>query len=246
MRIFAVYNIKGGVGKTTSAVNLAWLSARDGHNTLVWDLDPQGAATYCFRIKPKVKGGRKGLVRGRSDVAELVKGTDYDRLDLLPADFSYRYMDIELNATGKPDRRFRKLLAPLADEYDHVFLDCPPGLTLAAESVFGAADVLLVPMLPATLSLRTAEQIESFLRKEKVKRLQRLYFYAMVDRRKKLHRELLDQRTDAFLQTTIPYASIAEQMPVFREPLLAYAPRSLPSLAYETLWREIIDRIAAP
>ena len=141
MKIFALFNIKGGVGKTTSAVNLAWLSARDGANTLVWDLDPQGAATYCFRIKPKVKGGRKGLVRGKTELDDLIKGTDYDNLDLLPADFSYRYMDIELSDTKKPERRFRKLLEPLADEYDHIFLDCPPGLTLSAESVFGAADV---------------------------------------------------------------------------------------------------------
>lgn len=242
MKIYALYNIKGGVGKTTSAVNLAWLSARDGANTLVWDLDPQGAASYCFRIKPKVKGGRKGLLRGRSAVEDVIKGTDYDNLDLLPADLSYRYMDIELAEGKKPQRRFRKLLTPLADEYDTVFLDCPPGLTLAAESVFDAADVLLVPMLPATLSLRTTEQIESFLKREKVKRLRRFYFYTMVDRRKKLHRELLEQRRDGFLQATVPYASTAEQMALYREPIFAYAAHSPPARAYEALWREIVER----
>lgn len=243
MKIFALYNIKGGVGKTTSAVNLAWLSARDGANTLVWDLDPQGAATYCFRVKPKVKGGRKGLVKGKTDLDDLIKGTDYDNLDLLPADFSYRYMDIELSDTKKPERRFSKLLEPLAEEYDHIFLDCPPGLTLSAESVFGAADVLLVPMIPATLSVRTTDQIEAFLKSEKVKHLQRLYFYNMVDRRKNLHRRLLDERTAAFLDTTIPYASAAEQMAVHREPVFAYAPRSLPAQAYDALWREIVARV---
>lgn len=243
MKIFALYNIKGGVGKTTSAVNLAWLSARDGANTLVWDLDPQGAATYCFRVKPKIKGGRKGLVRGKSDLDDLIKGTDYDNLDLLPADFSYRNMDIELSDTKKPERRFQKLLEPLADEYDHIFLDCPPGLTLSAESVFGAADVLLMPMIPATLSMRTTDQIEQFLKQEKVKHLQRLYFYTMVDRRKKLHRELLDRRSKAFLETIIPYASAAEQMAVYREPVFVYAPRSLPALAYEALWREVRERV---
>ncbi|MEZ4517983.1 MAG: ParA family protein [Chloroflexota bacterium] len=242
MKIYALYNIKGGVGKTTSAVNLAWLSARDGANTLIWDLDPQGAASYCFRIKPKVKGGRKGLVRGRTQVDDAIKGTDYEGLDLLPADFSYRNMDIELSNTKKPENRFRKLLQPLADEYDAIFLDCPPGLTLSTESVFGAADVLLVPMIPATLSTRTSEQIEYFIDREKIKKLQRLYFYNMVDRRKKLHRSLLEERTQDFLQTTIPYSSAAEQMPVYREPVFAYAPRTAPALAYEALWQEVKER----
>jgi cellulose biosynthesis protein BcsQ len=242
MKIFALYNIKGGVGKTTTAVNLSWLSANEGFNTLVWDLDPQGAASFCFRIKPKVKGGRKKLVQGKSDIEDLIKGTDYDNLDLLPADFSYRNMDIELSDTKRPEQRFRKLLAPLAEEYDHIFLDCPPGLTLSAESVFGAADVLLVPMIPATLSMRTTEQIERFLKEEKVKGLQRLYFYNMVDRRKKLHRDLLEQRTEAFLQAAVPYASAAEQMPVYREPVFAYAPRSFPALATAALWQEILER----
>ena len=84
--------------------------------------------------------------------------------------------------------------------------------------------------------------MRTFLKQEKVKHLQRLYFYNMVDRRKKLHRELLEQRTKAFLDTTIPYASAAEQMPVYREPVFAYAPRSFPALAYEALWREVQER----
>src|SRR5947199_2640277 len=85
--VLATYNVKGGVGKTSAAVNLAYLAARDGAATLLWDLDPQGASTYLFRVKPKVKGGTRRLVKGRSDTAARIKGTDYERLDLLPADF---------------------------------------------------------------------------------------------------------------------------------------------------------------
>lgn len=243
MKIFALYNMKGGVGKTTSAVNLAWLSANDGARTLLWDLDPQGAATWCFRVRPRVKGGPKALLRGKSDIDDLIKGTDTANLDLLPADFAYRNIDIDLSDAKKPERRFRKLLAPLTAEYDRIFLDCPPGLTLATESVFGAADVLLVPMIPATLSLRTAEQIDAFLQREKVRHLQRLIFYTMVDRRKKLHRELLEQRPPGTLDTTIPYASAAEQMAARREPIFAYAPRSQPAVAYVNLWQEIRERM---
>ena len=112
MRIIGVYNIKGGVGKTATAVNLAYLSARDGFRTLVWDLDPQGAASFYFRIKPRVKGGGKKMVRGGKELDELIKGSDFDNLDLLPADFSYRNMDLVLNEAKKPAKQLLKLLPP--------------------------------------------------------------------------------------------------------------------------------------
>src|SRR5688572_25271461 len=115
MKVVATYNIKGGVGKTSAAVNVAALAAADGVRTLLWDLDPQGSATYLFRIKPKVKGGAGKLVRGTSDVATLVKGSDLENLDLLPADFSYRNMDLVLDGTRRPTSRLLKVLAPLAD-----------------------------------------------------------------------------------------------------------------------------------
>ena len=162
-RVLATYNIKGGVGKTSAAVNLAYLAARDGARTLVWDLDPQGASTYLFRIKPRVKGGGRKLVRGKSDVDALIKGTDHERLDLLPADFSYRHMDLALDATKHPTQRLAAVLAPLADEYDYVFLDCPPSISLVSESVFEAADALLVPLIPATLSSRTFGQLRKLV-----------------------------------------------------------------------------------
>src|SRR3954454_20652644 len=101
MKVMATYNIKGGVGKTSAAVNLAALAAADGFRTLLWDLDPQAAATFLFRIKPKVRGGAAKLVRGQSEVGDLLKGTDIEGLDLLPADFSYRHMDLELDGTKR-------------------------------------------------------------------------------------------------------------------------------------------------
>ncbi len=93
MNTLATYNIKGGVGKTAAAVNLAYLAARDGHRTLLWDLDPQGAASYLLRVRPRVKGGGKALIRGKTSLEEAVKPTEFDRLDLVPADFTYRNLD---------------------------------------------------------------------------------------------------------------------------------------------------------
>ncbi|MDQ1541297.1 MAG: chromosome partitioning protein, partial [Actinomycetota bacterium] len=117
MKVIACYAIKGGVGKTSTAVNLAYLAAAEGHRTLLWDLDPQGAATFLFRVKPKVRGGADALVRRRRPLADAVKATDFDGLDLLPADFSYRNMDLSLDATKNPTQRIAALLKPLASDY---------------------------------------------------------------------------------------------------------------------------------
>ena len=118
-------------------MNLAWLAADEGARVLLWDLDPQGAATYLLRIQPKVKGGARKLVHGKSDPAALLKGTDHERLDLLPGDFSYRNMDLTLDETRRPTKGLGRVLAPLAASYDYVFLDCPPAISLASESSSG-------------------------------------------------------------------------------------------------------------
>ena len=244
MRIFALYNIKGGVGKTAAAVNLAYHSARDGRPTLLWDLDPQGAASYCLRVDPKVRGGRKALLRGKHPLAELVRPTAYANLSVLPADFSYRHMDLDLNDSKRPERRFRKLLEPLEKDYDTIFLDCPPGITLSSESMFGAADTLIVPVIPSTLSLRTLALIDEFLAREELTRLRTLAFYSMVDRRKAQHRQLVDSRhAGRFLFTTIPYASDVERMAERRAPLAEFAPRSVAAAAYAALWGEVKEAV---
>ena len=152
-----------GVGKTSAAVNLAYLAARDGAPTLLWDLDPQGALDVPVPDQAEGAGGGRKLVRLKSDVAELIKGTDHERLDLLPADFSYRHMDLALDAFKRPTRRLARVLDAARGEYDYVFLDCPPSISLVSESVFEAADALLVPIIPATLSSRTFEQLEELL-----------------------------------------------------------------------------------
>jgi chromosome partitioning protein len=245
-RVLATYNIKGGVGKTSAAVNLAYLAARDGARTLLWDLDPQGASTFLFRVKPRVKGGGGKLVRGKSDVEELIKGTDHERLDLLPADFSYRHMDLALDATKNPTRRLARVLAPLADDFDYVFLDCPPSISLVSESVFEAADALLVPLVPATLSSRTFEQLRTVVDADGAGGPQVLAFFSMVDGRKRLHREVMERLIEehpGVLETRIPAAADVERMGVHRTVIADFAPRSRAAHAYEELWREVRGRV---
>ncbi|MEM7052572.1 MAG: ParA family protein [Acidobacteriota bacterium] len=242
MKIFACYSIKGGVGKTAAAVNLAWQSANGGARTLIWDLDPQAASTFYFRIAAKVKGGGKKLVRGKTEIDPLIRGTDFLGLDLLPGDFSYRKMDAALESTSKPARQLARLLEPLADEYDHLILDCAPSISRTSESIFVAADALLVPTIPTPLSLRTLEQLANHLRKKGPKRLRLMPFFSMVDRRKSLHREIVANADKRFLRTAIPFSTLVERMGIHRAPLGAYAPRCEPALAYEALWREALAR----
>jgi chromosome partitioning protein len=239
----ATYNIKGGVGKTATAVNLAYLAARDGHRTLLWDLDPQGAASYLLRVRPRVKGGGKALIRGKTSLDDALKPTEFDRLDLVPADFTYRHLDLVLDATKKPTQRIARLLGPLDGAYDLVILDSPPGISLVSENVVNAAGTLLVPLIPTTLSVRTLEQLTGFV--AGLDHQPALFpFFTMVDGRKRLHREVIDDlrtRRGDLAATVIPALSLVEQMSVHRAPLPAFAPRSRVARSYEDLWGEIHD-----
>ena len=245
MKILAAYNIKGGVGKTATAVNLAYLSARAGFRTLIWDLDPQGATTFYFRIKPKMRGAGRALIRGKRHPDSLIRETDYPGLDLLRAQFSYRHLDLTLADTRNPDKRLAKVLKLLEDEYERVYLDCAPGITLAAQSVFHAADALLVPTIPTTLSLRTLDQLLRYLKREGPGRIRVLPFYSMLDARKSLQRRICaaTEGNARILTTRIPYASVVEQMGERRAPVPAFAPASPASRAFEALWQEVERRL---
>ena len=240
MRTVATYSIKGGVGKTSAAVNLGALAAAAGLRTVLWDLDPQGSATYLFRIKAKVKGGGRRLIRERDPLA-VMKGTDIEGLDLLPADFSYRNLDLELDRRKRPLEGLQRVLARLDEAYDLAILDCPPSISLLSESVFSAADLLLVPLIPSTLSVRTLEQLRSFLADDRRPSPDVLAFFSMVDRRRRLHRELvasLPAELPGVSGIVIPSASVVELMGVRREPVVISAPRHKAAEAYRALWEQ--------
>lgn len=249
MRIIAVTNIKGGVGKTTTAVNLAYLCAASGRATLLWDLDPQGAATYGLRGEEQARASAKKLLAGKRELPELVAATGYPGLDLLPADFSYRNFAVHLAGRRHPTERLLKMSRSLREIYHTLLLDCPAGISLLSENVLRAADVALVPLVPSPLAVRVLEQLYDFVAAEGWTDLALLPFFSMVDRRRALHRELTAGARAQFpliLATEVPYWSDIERMSVRRAPLPAFAPRSEAASIFATLWAEVEQRLAQP
>lgn len=246
MKVLSVYNIKGGVGKTSTVVNLAYLASLGGSRVLLWDLDPQAATTYCLRIKAKIKGGTRKLLSGRNDPRGLIKATDFERFDLLPGDFSYRKLDILLAASKSPVKLFRRLLKPLEEEYDLLFFDCAPGISTVSEVLFEISDRLILPTIPAPLSVRTVAQLEARFEKKGWKGKALCPFFNMVDRRKSLHRRICEDQDGIethFLKTSLPYTSLIEQMGVHRAPVPVFAPRSQPAEDLQSLWQEISQQL---
>src|SRR5258708_2041740 len=243
MKIIAVTNIKGGVGKTTTAVNLAYLCAASSGPTLLWDLDPQGAATYTLRGDPLERATPKKLLSGKRHLPELVLSTGYPNLDLLPADFSYRNFDMHLAERKKPTERLLKMSRSLREVYTVLFLDCAPGISLLSENVLRTADAIIAPLLPTPLSVRMLVQLQDFIASNGWTDLKLLPFFSMVDRRKPLHHEIIANTREQFpmiLATEVPYSSEIERMTLRRAPIPAFAPRCAAAQVYSALWAELM------
>lgn len=245
-RVVAVYHLKGGVGKTATAVNLAYLSAASGLNTLICDLDPQSSATYYLRVKPRLKQARKVYLKGRARISNNIKGTDYDRLDLLPADWSHRHLASALGQVKRSRKRLRDVLDPFRREYDLIVLDSPATATSLAESIFVAADLLLVPVVPSTLAARAYANLQVFIRRDGYDEDKVWAFFSMVEARKKMHRatmEAMREQYPRWLRATIPYAADVESMGFARAPLPAFLPSVTATKRYRELWDELAGLI---
>lgn len=248
MKTLAIYQLKGGVGKTSSAVNLAAMAAADGVQTLLWDLDPQAAASWYFDIKAPAEADKpKQWLSGQTPIGRWVQRTAYDHLDLLPAAQANRLLDVLLRKVEPPRRALEKLLQPFSEHYQLVILDAPPSLSHLADNILTAADRVLMPVIPGYLSWRTAEQVLAYAKEIEVPQRRFDAFYCMVDRRRRLHREQLESMPSSAIhlyQCWIPYASSVEQMGAHRAPLAAFAPAEDPALlAYAALWVELRQRL---
>jgi chromosome partitioning protein len=242
LKIVALYNIKGGVGKTAACVNLAYLAAAERVPTLLLDMDPQGSASFYFRIKTSKKFNTKKLLKGKKKIDKNIKGTDFDNLDLLASDISYRNLDIMLDDLKRSKKQLRYILAPFGSEYEYIFIDCPPNITLVSENIFFASHYLLVPLIPTTLSMLSYSKLCQFFINHSLPSEKILPFFSMVEKRKKMHREIMEkyhERNKEFLKTCIPFVADVEKMGIFRKPIVAFKPNSVASQAYQQLWQEL-------
>ncbi len=245
MRIIAVTNIKGGVGKTTTSVNLAYLSALGGARTVLWDLDTQGAAAWILRADP-ARSTASALTGAEQLLAGIALPTMYPNLSVIPADDPLA----ELNP-ARPDQsptmQLLRMRRSLADHCDTLFMDCPPGISLLSESVLRGADALIVPIVPTPLSVRMLDELVEYVERQGWSDLKLLPVFSMVDWRKSLHYEVVTTMRTRFPQMLpmgIPYSSEIERVALRRAPLNAYAPNSDPALLYAALWAEIQQRLA--
>jgi len=248
MKILACYANKGGVGKTAVAVNLSYALAAAGHRVLLCDLDPQGAASFYFRVKPSRKLTEAAFFKDVEKFTHAIKASDYDNLDILPANMSFREFDVFLSRMRQPRSRLKQALKAVSGDFDVIVLDCPPNISTLSENVFRAADAVLVPIIPTTLSQRTFDQLVDFFKDSDLPTKKLHGFFSMVQGTKSLHEETMALMRKAYPKTVmsalIPFASDVERMGVHRAPVLATAPHCAASQAYHALSAEITQRLA--
>ncbi len=249
--IIACANQKGGVGKTTTVVNLSAYLARSGRRVLVVDLDPQGNATSGLGVdKSAVARSVYDALCDEAPLDELLVPTLVERLDLVPAALSLAGAEVELAPLRQRERRLARVLAPLAPRYDHVVIDCPPSLGLLTVNALTAAGSVLVPLQCEYYALEGLSQLVATINLVRDHLNPTLavrgVVLTMFDSRTLLSAQVRDEARrhldGAVFDTIIPRSVRLSEAPSYGLPIALYRPESKGAEAYEALAREFIVR----
>ncbi|MBV1961030.1 MAG: ParA family protein [Immundisolibacteraceae bacterium] len=242
MRIVAIHNIESGVGKTSTAVNLAWIAAKNGLRTLLWDLNTQAEAGLLLGATSNPNRRMVNVLAGRVTLADQIITSDYDNLAVVPGRWAYRNLEQLINGAADSMRVVKALLKPLADDYDLVVLDSPADEPKLVDSVISAADLVLVPLIPGPEALAGWQQVQDISKTCQVSPDQVLPFLNMIDYRISLHRQWLELPPTALPQllvSYIPFTNAVERMSVTRRPVAEHDGGDLAADAYQGLWQEL-------
>jgi len=249
-KIYTLVNQKGGVGKTTSTINLAAYLAKLGQRVLVVDLDPQANATSCLGVdKLGVVGGTYDALLGEEDVFPYILLNERLQLSLLPSSPSLAGAEVELVDELARESRLRKAVVKVANRYDYVLVDCPPSLgLLTVNGLMAAMDGVIVPVQCEYLALeglgqltQTIERVRSALFPELVVRGVVL---TMFDNRTNLATDVVNEVNNHFpnqvFKSIIPRSVRLAEAPSYGLPISEYAPTSVGAVAYEALAKELL------